>query len=119
MGLEYFGVLHEDKDSVIVVPLGSHVNPEDVEKADWLLRLEEEIDDLIEDVDRCETIFSFKSIRNVSRIVDLVEKAFNTSHHSVVIYGLFCKYFNIKPRVVSEVDLKNTGKHVVVLGREV
>lgn len=122
LGVDYYGVLYEDENTLVVVPLGSSIDPTGVEKSEWLLKLVDELDDLLIDLNDAENVTSFEAISALTRIAKLVERGFAVSRPSLAIYGLFCKYFDIAPRVLTEFEVypeDNTRrKRVIVLGRE-
>ena len=122
MGVDYYGIIYEDKWRVVAVHLGEYVNPDEIRDAEPLKQLlfEEgyELMNLLlnEDMNIC----SYKSIQSLTRIAKLMEPVLLSSKPQVAVYGLFCSVFGCKPRIVNEFELfpenKKTGKIICILG---
>ena len=121
MGVEYYGILFEDKYTIIAVRLSSSYPDESVHEraADTLLKLFNEAPLLLRALEEEDNVTNYNSIYALTRIAKLVDDATVVTHVSAVLYLAFCKYFGIKPRIVSEYTLfpeSGKRKRVCILG---
>ena len=121
MGVEHFGILFEDKQTIIAVRLSSHPPDEEEHEraAEALLQLFREAPKLLGELSEEETVTSYNSIYSLTRIAKLVEEAVSPTYMTAVLYLAFCKMFGIKPRIVNEFYLfpeEGARKRVCILG---
>ena len=111
MGVSYYGVLYEDKDVAVLMKLSGH--PFDLEEyeeaADSLLKLFEEGEELLEDIGD-ENVFSVRALYALTRVAELARRVALPNYPPAVLYLAICKYFNMTPKILSDLTLTENYK---------